>query len=227
MPLVASGEQGWSSEDVMRPLVEAAAHWMRLGLPLGRLAIVERHPGKAQVLADILSEYDTEVSPDLDTRLMPPAPKEPEQPVEAPEAIIEPDEADYDAFISYSHENAEQVHQLVALLEARDPSIRLFFDRHELGTGVAWLERIADALDRCRKIVAIFTPEYFASRWCKAELNTALLRENRSDDPILFPIYLLSSEVPTLYLARQYLDCREADADRLEQAATELVSTLR
>lgn len=221
MPLVASGNQGWPAEDMMAPLVEAALHWMGMGLPLERLAIVERHPGKARRLAEILRSYDPGVTTGTDHRI-PSPPSEPEMLREHPH----PEVGGYDAFISYSHRNTEHVDQLVALLKARDPQLRLFVDRHELSTGVAWLERIVEALDQCRKVVAIFTPDYFLSSACKAELNTAVLRDHQSDEPILFPIYLLTGQIPTFYLARQYFDCREADVARLEEAATQLASVL-
>ena len=40
MPIVASGDQVFSVSDMLPPLLDAAVHWMALGLPLKRLKIV-------------------------------------------------------------------------------------------------------------------------------------------------------------------------------------------
>jgi hypothetical protein len=44
MPMVATGDQGWRPEEILPPLLDAAAHWLSRGLPLKCLKIVERSP---------------------------------------------------------------------------------------------------------------------------------------------------------------------------------------
>jgi TIR domain len=53
----------------------------------------------------------------------------------------------------------------------------ILVDRLELGVGVEWLSWIARALDRSKKVVTVFSPDYFESKPCQDELNTALLRD--------------------------------------------------
>ena len=44
MPLVASGDARWPREAIFGPLVDAAIHWLELGLPIDVIQIVERSP---------------------------------------------------------------------------------------------------------------------------------------------------------------------------------------
>ena len=44
-------------------------------------------------------------------------------------------------------------------------------------TGSEWPIALRNGLARSRCLVPIFSPEYFRSRWCQAELNTMLARE--------------------------------------------------
>ncbi|MBP0593613.1 toll/interleukin-1 receptor domain-containing protein [Paraburkholderia sp. LEh10] len=53
---------------------------------------------------------------------------------------------------------------------------RIFLDR-EQPTGVEWPENLKQALLQSRIMVAVWTPPYFASRWCMAEWTSMLERE--------------------------------------------------
>jgi hypothetical protein len=43
MPVVAAGDQGYSIAEMLEPLLDAAIHWLEIGLPLTRIKIVTRN----------------------------------------------------------------------------------------------------------------------------------------------------------------------------------------
>ena len=221
MPLVASGDQGWPPESMIEPLLEAAAHWLSFGLPISCLKIVERSNEKARLVAQHFAAFRSRRRRLVDGEAS--GPQTSREGHQISKAAQEP----YDVFVSYSHRNRVEVDTFVEHLRETRPGVRLFVDRLELGIGVEWLTRIARALDRSKKVVTIFSPDYFESKPCQDELNTAILLDNRVEQQVLFPIYLYSAEVPTLYLAKaQYLDCREGDRARLASAAGQIASLL-
>jgi hypothetical protein len=62
MPLLASGDQGFSPKDILPPLIDEAVNWMSLGFPLRCLKIVEhersRAPGRASpIFAEVKKKH--------------------------------------------------------------------------------------------------------------------------------------------------------------------------
>jgi hypothetical protein len=137
-----------------------------------------------------------------------------------------PPEPEYDVFISYSRKNALDSEMLEKTLRRLRPEIRIFVDRKNLDVGCAWQIEIFESLDKCRKIVAMLSPEYIASKVCKEEFNIAWLRGRETDDDIIFPLYLYSAPLPTYMKYKNFLDCREGDAQRIEEASRRLLDTL-
>lgn len=56
MPLVATGEQDVPVSDILEPLIDAAFHWLGLGLPIEQLKIVERTESKADEINVLFAE---------------------------------------------------------------------------------------------------------------------------------------------------------------------------
>lgn len=91
---------------------------------------------------------------------------------------------EWDIFISYPHSRFAKpwVHNhfkplLEGCLEAVLPAEpRIFLDT-EQPTGGAWPNRLRNALQRSKLLVAVWTPPYFQSNWCMAEWETMLARE--------------------------------------------------
>ncbi len=115
---------------------------------------------------------------------------------------------------------------LIAELQRERNDLRIFLDRLELNTGVAWQQKIYDALDQCDKIVALYSPDYLSAKMCKEEFNIALYRQRESGGTVLLPIYLYSTDLPTYMKVVQYQDCREADTTWLRQASQEILKSL-
>lgn len=206
MPIVATGDQSWPVRKMVAPLIEAAVHWMRIGLPISVLKIVT---------------YSNEQALEA-TRAFEESPFFQEQ---APDSKAS-QRSDFDVFISYAHEDREHAIALENDLTLRLPSIRLFIDRKNISIGKAWQPEIFESIDRCRKLVAMLSPAYLNSKVCKEEFNIAWARSRDSDVEILFPVYLYTAPLPTYMKYRNYLDCREADREKIANISDELLRHL-
>jgi len=206
MPVVASGDQGYSVRTMFKPLLEAAVQWLEIGLPLEGIKIVTRTDAGAQEALQVLSEKKSEY--------LQSAPKTQSQ------------EVDYDVFISYSRNNARESEALEKALREARPNIRIFVDRKALNIGSAWQPEIFETLDRCRKVVALLSPDYLGSKVCKEEFNIAWIRGREADEDVIFPVYLYTTQLPTYMKYRNYFDCREGDKLKIMEASKMLLASI-
>ncbi|HLV35418.1 MAG TPA: toll/interleukin-1 receptor domain-containing protein [Spirillospora sp.] len=208
MPLVATGNQRVPLVDMLEPLLEAAVHWMEIGLPLKQLRIVQHSALRA---AEMKGAFGV-----LKKRYLSPS-------------IIEQSPArayKYDVFLSYSHLNAAEAQFLADELREASPDIRLFFDQRELNAGASWQYELYEALDDCRKVVVLYSPPYLSSKVCREEYNIALFRHRESPDGVLIPLYLYSADLPTYMNLVQFIDCREGSKEKLRAACREIIRGL-
>ncbi len=204
MSMVATGRQGVPIADILEPLLEAAAHWLAMGLGVNCLKIVEFVDRKAYELKGafaILKKHYAEMNMSMSPQYR------------------------YDLFISYASPNRPDVLRVVDYLQVQKPDLRIFFDRRELTLGDAWQQQIFEALDDCNKVVAFYSPAYLASKVCKEEFNIALFR-HRETGATLLPIYLYSAALPTYMKLIQFTDCREADTAKLHAAAESILAAV-
>lgn len=201
MPIVASGEQRWSDEDMLLHILRAAVHWLSQGLPLKCLKIVESVPEKAGRLHSAFksAEFQTHAS------------------ISAPQSAMR-----YDAFISYSRNDREYARVVADALRESNSAARIFVDELELNPGESWQQAIYDILDASARIITLISPDYLQSKVCKEEFNIALFRNRESEANILFPIYLKTTVLPTYMKMVNYADCREADAEKLRRACAKI-----
>lgn len=110
---------------------------------------------------------------------------------------------EYEIFVSYRRQPPISdwvrdyfYEELAQWLEAAGPApARLFIDRDGIETGDEWPARLRQTLLRSAFLVAVWSPNYFRSRWCVAELHTMLAREKtlsmRTDEEprgLVFPV---------------------------------------
>ncbi len=76
----------------------------------------------------------------------------------------------------------------------------VFIDE-EMDRGTNWPLRLQNALNRTKIMVAVFSPQYFRSRWCLAEWHTMAERErllglNSEEQPqgLIYPVVFSDSE---------------------------------
>jgi hypothetical protein len=203
---VAAGDQGYSVTEISAPLLDAALHWLENGLPLDRIKIVTYSEDRARDAMAIFEERKAEYL-QSDTPLA-------------------THRADYDVFISYSRANATESQAMEEALRKSRPEIRIFTDRKEIDIGHAWQPKIFESLDRCRKVVAMLSPDYLSSKVCKEEFNIAWMRGRETDQDTIFPVYLYTAQLPTYMKYHAYVDCREGDRSKLAEASRKLLATL-
>jgi tetratricopeptide (TPR) repeat protein len=84
----------------------------------------------------------------------------------------------HDLFVSYAHKDNDHG-QVTALIEAikreytaftKEP-LREFFDDRDIKDGADWEARIATALAESKVLLAVLSPEYFTSKWCRKEFE--------------------------------------------------------
>jgi len=199
MPLVAAGDQGYAVEEMLNPLVEAAVHWMQAGMPLSVLKIF--------VYTEEYARSAREVFKRLKDRFNPEA--------------VETKAFTYDVFISYAHEDRRPADALATYLG--QSSLRVFIDHQVLHEGSAWQPHIFVAIDRCKKLLALFSPAYVQSKICQEEFNIAWARGRKTESDVIFPVYWKSTDLPTYMSMLVYSDCREEVDNSLENACRRLI----
>jgi hypothetical protein len=201
MPIVASGEQQWSGEDMLVHILRAAVHWLSQGLPLKCLKIVESSPEKIARLRRVFgsAEFQSHLHPS------------------APQSSIR-----YDAFISYSRKDREYARFVAETLRESNGGARIFVDELALNLGESWQQAIYEMLDASARIITLISPDYLQSKVCKEEFNIALFRSRESDSNVLFPIYLKTAALPTYMKMINYSDCRETDREKLRRACVSI-----
>jgi hypothetical protein len=131
----------------------------------------------------------------------------------------------YDVFLSYVTESpfGKWVHDHLLpffepyLKNALNQEVNLFVDRYEIYSGDAWPERIKNALAHSKCMVAIWSPAYFNSTWCKLECNVMLQREKQlgyrtinNPTGLVIPVNVFDGEHFPPYTRKiQCLDCRD------------------
>jgi hypothetical protein len=99
-------------------------------------------------------------------------------------------------------------------------------DRLDIRSGAAWQRTIFEAMDRCRRIVALLSPAYLDSRMCVEEFNVGLMRNRDTGKDILRPLRMRSARPITYIDMVQHIDCTEVDEDKIKAAVDVLAGSL-
>jgi TIR domain len=210
MPLIGAGDQGYPADQVLESILRAAVSWFRRGLPISVLKIVA-YSEDAAALAQ--KKFLDLKRTDAFERS-----RERESFRSDTTQTGEHSVSGCDIFLSYSHEDLEPAQCIFQSLQRSNPRIRVFYDKTTLAPGGSWLTHIAESLDSASRVAALYTPSYWASKYCKDEFSAAYVRQTDTGESILFPVYFRSAHIPYLFRTVQYSDCREADMSRLSDA---------
>jgi hypothetical protein len=186
-------------------LFTAAVRWLENGLPLKRLKIVEKSPTKAAEIKGafaILKKHYQRATHRKFNHL------------------------NYDVFLSYSHANANEAGFLAAELKRLKPEIKIFLERRDLDPEVAWQAKLYRNLAGARKIVAMYSSNYIASKACQEEYNFARLLDCQTAENTIFPILLYPTQLMPHMSKWPYVDCTEADQEKMKAACLKLVQEL-
>jgi hypothetical protein len=141
-----------------------------------------------------------------------------------PDRGADPAGVKYDVFISYCQKDMEPVRLLVEDVRRARPDARVFRDQVCLQPGQSWQKEIFEAIEHTRIFVPFYSPNYLSSKVCQEEYNVARVCAMDRDGLTLFPIYLYSARLPAYMRILQYLDCTEADGEKLRAAAAALAA---
>jgi hypothetical protein len=120
------------------------------------------------------------------------------------------------AFVSYSREDLEFVRRLAQDLKAA--GARVWMDKLDIRPGQKWAKAVAEALERCNRLLVVLSPASVKSANVDAEINEVL--ESGKE---VIPIIYRDCKIPFLLKPFQYADFR---ADYSE-ALKELLSALK
>ncbi|KAF0297766.1 Toll-like receptor 2 type-2 [Amphibalanus amphitrite] len=113
----------------------------------------------------------------------------------------------YDAFVSYSSEDASFVSEMIEQLEKTPPFYRLCVYERDFEIGNVISECILESINTSRKSILVLTDHFAKSHWCRWEMNLVQCRlfEQTRDDLILVKLGKIRSRhlTPTIrYLMR-------------------------
>jgi hypothetical protein len=235
MPLLASGDQNQDPSVMLAALLDAALHWLARGLPVEVIKVVVYSAEDAEtaraLFARIKSRYTARPYRGALPRVAH-ATRSIDRELHVEYAAYDADddaetEAEpYDCFISYAREDEAEVQALVRTLKEVKPDARIFLDRLEINLGDSWQAEIDEALEGCRKVIAVYSPAYLQSKVCIEEFNMARLRHRENGGGVLVPIYLrtVDPRLPLYMRSLNYVDCREGDPGRIDSACRGVVA---
>src|SRR5277367_737842 len=82
----------------------------------------------------------------------------------------------HEVFLSHSSKDKEFVKELYRRLK-RD-GVRCFFDIESIGWGDNWVRALERAIDECRYVVFVLSPDFCKSEWVEVERTSSI-----ADDP--------------------------------------------
>ena len=197
MPILSTGDAMYPVQRILPILIEASVNWLNIGLELDTIKIVAHSENQAREALKIFRELKAQVEVKLNSFSR---------------------NYTHDYFISYSHSNTIEAESLYNTITEADPTLKVFIDKNELKTGYAWQQELFEALDDCKYIITLLSPDYLKSKVCLEEYHIAHYRQRESDTSVLKPIYLYSSALPTYMKLNQYFDCREGKIQLLDKS---------
>ncbi|MGN6436245.1 MAG: toll/interleukin-1 receptor domain-containing protein [Agriterribacter sp.] len=234
MPLLATGYQKVPLENMLPALLENAVFWLQNGLPLRSIKLVVYRQENADTAHAVFSNWvkhnDAPFKP-------PPIPlpaaevTAPTRPVAAEEVVVKPqprpavaqEQATYDYFISYAHEQTTEVHDFVQAILATNKELKVFYDRSSIPAGGLWLKKISDAIQHSSRVICILTPDYSNSDVCWDEFQCAKVMELRKKKSMIKTINFMNDDnMPPMMAIYSYIDCTEKDIQKLKAAIAQL-----
>ncbi|MEM7086431.1 MAG: toll/interleukin-1 receptor domain-containing protein [Bacteroidota bacterium] len=129
----------------------------------------------------------------------------------------------YDAFISYSRNDASFVRKLTSKLKRR--GVTIFFDEADITVGASLAQTISKAIEDARYVIIIMSPSYFQSLWAKKELELALNHEFEEREVKVIPILIADCEIPPILRTKVYLDLTSKEVN--EQSISSILEVFQ
>jgi len=117
-----------------------------------------------------------------------------------------------DIFISYPRTRFSwTAEHLYAPLCEHYGKERIFFDVNSLRGGSGWLASLAEGVERCRVLLAVYCADYFKSPFCQWELQLAITRDPIGQNGVILPLWLEKTPLPA-YCKLIHVEIDSADA---------------
>jgi hypothetical protein len=194
MPIIGSGDQGNEPTAILAAVLNSAVDWMDRGLPLEILKIVVK---EGSPTADLIRTFDQFAARGrLNAKSLQTTAADPQTA-----------NARFDVFISYSHSDQGIARTAFRSLKKSNPDLLVFIDEAGLRAGSQWLLSLARSLDASSRVMTLYSKEYWSSTYCQLEFQAAFVRQMKIKRPVLFPVFLSNTEIPTMFQLIQFNDC--------------------
>jgi TIR domain len=128
----------------------------------------------------------------------------------------------YDLFISHSSKDKEFVRDLVDRFER--VGIRCWLDEEAIDAGGSIVAGVFEGIKQSRKVLLVYSPEFFSSVWAKKEYQGRLMSDPVNQSRKLLPIMLKQTEVAEELQELKWLDATSPVA--LEKAIRKVLEAL-
>lgn len=125
----------------------------------------------------------------------------------APQAAItmENRAVSYDVFLSYNSAQKDWTRALARRL--RDKGYQVFFDEWEMPRfmGKTWIDVLAEYIDHTKKVILVWSPEYFENQWPRFEANILQTLDPNGSEGKILPIIHTKCDLPRRFAVIQGL----------------------
>ncbi len=185
MPLLMTGNQNYSTELVIKELVNTSLLWLDKE-PFETIKIVEIDDSKIELLKSLFKEKALHFEKN--------------------------DSETYDFFVSYSRKNAEEVEIIEKELGNK---FNLFIDTQEIDVGTNWLDKINQSMANSKRFIVCLSDTYIQSNVCKYEYSFCNLKYITEGSGFVLPLYLYSADLPFEMSILNFYNAREGNRQKI------------
>src|SRR5262245_42418351 len=127
-----------------------------------------------------------------------------------------------DFFISYTAKDRKWAEWIAWQLEAIQ--FTSIIQAWDFGVGSDFIEEMDRATQKARRTIAVISPDYFKSKFTKAEWHVAFAEDPTGEDRKLIPVRVRECDVEGLLRVRVYIDLVGKD---IAEAKDELMRQVR
>ena len=118
----------------------------------------------------------------------------------------------YDIFLSYNFAQKDWTRALARRL--RDKGYRVFFDEWEMPrfVGKTWIDVLAECIDRTKKVILVWSPEYFENQWPRFEADILQIEDPNGSKGKILPVVHTKCDLPRRFAKIQNLEFSVVEA---------------
>jgi hypothetical protein len=117
---------------------------------------------------------------------------------------LDPKSCAYDFFISYTSKDEAWGEWLAWQLRERGYTFR--FQKWHFRPGNSWVAQMQKALQQCKRMIAVLSPDYLKSQHGQAEWNVFYAKDPDGSKTLLIPVRVAKVELTDLHSTRNYID---------------------